>query len=560
MRSIFATEPHWTAQQRNKQYAPAAKPFERWLDFLRTDVWDQYATWLPFTLEVCKLGTSVLFNPWVDETYYRYDDASDATLPAGRILGPQPKWLPLEELLLPAGHTDPQTSPWMAARMWFSWTRLEMLQHNEIFQDIHLLRDAPDDETELRRRRRKYESAIAPRGDNARALGQGLWSPWCVYFQRDLDDDGYPEDYYMYLHAGTKTVLDIRPNPHLFGMRPFVVGKFVTEEGELYGRGVPETLADLQDEATTIHRQRRDNAHLANIRMFKGRTGSVLYDSIRPEAFKVIKSTDPEHDLFEFKLSDMRQVDAFEENIVLQMASDIVGESTLGGPITSPQGRAAATTIMAALQEGAERSDLNIANLRAAGSEQGAQIVELYQTYGMPEPAEPGAPEAILDPAEAQAVRDLMSEPNDLRGLMRLKLNVSTAAVNKEVEKQSAVQLLEQKIMYTQQVMQIVAIVLNPSVPPPVKDFVVRMVAGIDADMKNLFQAFGRFDLEATLAGQAIAELAQQSQMQPPMSLGAGAGGPAGPANGNGASGGPGAIDPAQIMAMLQGGGAGPQQ
>jgi hypothetical protein len=520
LQAVFGIEPHWSVTQLNRKFAPAAKPLERYLDWVRDVVWNQRKVVKLFTLELCKLGTAVLFQGWKNEQCYRYDDITKRTIPSGKKYGPAPRWVSLPDFLIPSGYADPQTAPWVAMRDWFSYEQLQDLAKSRYFEPVEKLKGQPDSEPTLRKERRADHVESSPRTED------GMYGPWTVFFARDLDNDGYAEQYILTLHAATATLLRLRANPYVSGMRPFVVARFIEVEGEFYGVGIPEMLHQLQDELSTIHNQRRDNAHLSNIRMYKARMGATIPDTIRPQSGKVIKLMDV-NDLVEWRLGDNRQVDIYEEQTVQSIMRDIVGLTDLGsGNMTSPAGRAAATTVMALLQEGTRRFDLNTSELRLALSEQGHQVVELYQTHGLPAPEDSGSPEQVLDEEDAALVRAVIEIPEDIRGLVVLKLNIATQAINREVEKQSNVQLYELLSRYSQQILQYMPVLVNPQIPPDIRQAVVKIIQGQDKMLDRVFQAFGAFDLEDVLVGDAYAQLAaaipQQQQLMPP---GPGAGG-----------------------------------
>lgn len=523
LQSIFSLEPHWNVRQRNRAYAEAAKPLERYLDFCRSEMFNQYEAVKPFVLETTKLGTGIISVDWRDEQFYRYDMRTRGIVDAGRKLGPVPRWVAREDFVGPFGYRNPSDMPWCAERMYFDMQQLRRLEFLRQIENLKEIASHPDDESDLRLARRRQVNQTER--DMANDPDQGFRTPWKVFFRYDIDNDGYPEDYVALFHLQTKTFLRIRPNPYITSMRTYVVGRFIEVEGEFDGIGVAEMTKDAQDEATVIHNQRRDNAHLSNIRMYKSRNTSTIPDTIRPQNGKVIKMADPKEDLMEWRLSDNRQVDAFEENIVKQYADERVGMNDVNnGQVTSPVGRAAATTIMSLLQEGARRFDLSTSEMRMGLSEEGNMVCELFQTHGLPAANEPGSPESVFGATEseegakdASLVRSILDQGDDIRGLVKLQLNVSTAAVNREVEKQSAIQLYQIVSQYLMQGTQIAQTIANPLVPPEVRQFLANGVAGLDKTLKNVFQAHAQFDLETVLVGEVLEQMSATANQKQQM-------------------------------------------
>lgn len=554
MQSVFGTEPPWVAIEINRKAAESAKPIERWLEWNSQHLWNQWETVHLWVLDLLKFGTAIILNGFLDEVCYRYDENTGTTVSAGRKFGPMPRWLPREDFIIPEGYDSVAAAPWVAHRDWFSPADLESAGQRGYFDPEavkKVLGEAPDQDQTRDARREDATRTSTPVADDK----FGPRAVWTVSFRRDLDKDGYPEAHEVSFHLESGTLMRLRANPYVSGMRRYTVGKFIEVEGEFDGIGIPELVEQLQEEASTIHNQRRDNAHLSNIRMYKGKVTSNLPDSIRPESGKVIKVLDP-NDLEEWKLGDNRQADIYEESVVQQLADKLVGLSDINfGKESSPLGRAAATTVMALLQEGTRRFDLNTSVIRKALGDQAHQLIELWQTHGLPEPDWSGSPESVLDEDDAAMVRMVIEQRDDIRGLLSLRLNASTAAVNREVEKQSTVQLMGIVTQYGQQVMQLLPILTNPQIPPETKAIPVKFIEAQDKMLTKVFQAFGAFDLESVLVGDIFAQMAQPQgplAIPGPEQIGGPGGAPAG--------GSPAAmfgINPAALVGAIGGNGRG---
>ncbi len=511
LQSIFDPKPFWIMQELNKQFAGAVKPYERYMDWCRQNLWNQRRVIEPFVQEVVKLGTGILYNDFVNQPLFRYDAQNQQTVQTGTRKGPQPANVLREDFLIPKGFSDIQQAPYIAHRCWFSWDQLERMAYQGFVENLEDLKAESDDLDDIKMERANNQPMVETMPDSR----FGLWAPWYVWFRRDLDKDGWPEEYVMLLHPKTKKILRFVPNPSPSGMRPYCVAKYTAVEGEFDGIGIPEDVADLQEEASTIHNQRRDRAHLANIVMYVARMTANVTDTIRPASGKVIKVTDV-NDIKEFHPSTNVPIDIAEEDSVMRLAALLVGMNDVDmGKASSPVGRAAATTIMALMQEGTRRFDLNVSRMREALTEQGHQITELWQTYGLPDPEDPASPENIIDQEDAQAVRQMLEQPISLRGMVSIQMNVATAAINKEIEKQSNMQLYQTTSQYLMQMLQLAPVLANPQVPPELKAATIHVIEGQDKLLKEIFQSYNKFDLESVLAGDLFEQIAEKSiQMQ----------------------------------------------
>lgn len=557
MQSTFNPQPHWVVSELNKKFAEHCKPYERYLDWNRQNAWNQWSMVYDFVQDTVKLGTGVGYNDWQVKSLYRYDDQQKRTVKVGDRIGPYPRWCAREDFLMPNGFSDIQESPFVAHRPWFSWAALERLAHQDLIENLVELEGHSDEEDSVKEARKKNrDQTVSSSSADDRF---GLWAPWYVWFRRDLDQDGWPEEYVMLLHTETRTILRLVSNPSPTGTRPYFSSQFIRVGGEFDGIGIPERLEQLQEEESTIHNQRRDRAHLANIVMYvtDAAGGSTISETIRPSSGKVLKVLGGPDKLKPFNPSSNVMMDIQEEDYVRRMGAELVGQSDIDmSRLSSPAGRAAATTIMALMQEGARRFDLNATQIRMALTEQAHQITELWQVYSLPPAEVAGSPEQVLDEEDAVLVRQLLEQPVSLRGLIGIQLNISTAAVNREVEKQSNIQLYQIHNQYMQMVVgQIAPMIMRPDIPQPLKDLMVKGVQDEDKLLSKIYQAHNAFDLESTLLGDTLAEMARMPQPMPMMGLppgvaGAGGGPPApGPPAGSKSGNSP-------LLAML-GGGAG---
>lgn len=536
MQAMFSISPLWMATELNKKFAEAVKPLERWLDWIQENIWNERRCVKSLVQETVKLGTSVLYQGWKDETRYRYDDKQKKTVPTGRTYGPAPEWVALEDFVIPQGYAEVKDAPYVAHRLRFSWDRLRQLAHSGYIENLDALRGETSQPTDLQRERQDPASGDFTVSDDRFALYE-LWSVW---FSRDFDGDGWPEEYVMLVNLDKASIHRLKANPFPSQMRPFVVTKFIDQEGEFYGIGIPEMIEQLQEESSTIHNQRRDRAHLSNIVMWiAGAANHGITDTVRPASGKVLKVMDITQ-IKELRPASNVTIDAYEESFVNALADRTVGVSELNdGRMTSPVGRAAATTVMALLQEGARRFDLYTAEMRTALSEQAHQIAELYQTYGLPDPEMSGSPEVVLDEDDAMKVREVLQIQDDLRNFMAIKLNVSTQAVNREVEKKSNMELYQFAVQHATNVAQFATGIVNPQSPPQIQQYFKAVVENLNRAAAKLLTSYAAFDLDNEIASEVLFQMGQPNPALQQIPQGAppelGGAAPQGaPTNGNG--------------------------
>lgn len=525
MQSVFAANPLWVARPYNAKYELAAEPLERYLDWLRENAWNEYHIVKPMVLELCKLGTGVLTNGWSDLPIVRTDERTGNLITLGRRTGPRPAWVRLEDFLIPRGFNAINESekgvraPWVAYRQRMTKADLQRLAYTEFFTDIEpVLKARGDDPTTLDLERQRQGDLSPQAGSTDENDLWAIWQIWCTW---DLNNDRYPEDYVATIHPASKTLLRLRPNPYLDGMRPFVACPFIEQEGEFYGIGVSEMVESYEAEVTTMHNQRIDNAHIANTVVLAARRGSGITDKVELKPGKILLLTDP-NDVREIRFGANYMADIQQEQVTISMAERRVGISDLNlGRESSPLGRAAATTVMQLLQEGSRRHDLQTSDLRRALSEQAIQLVELFQTHGVPEPDAPGSPEQVLDPEGAIAVRTMLSSAEPISGIVGLQLNAATQAVNKEVERQANQEMFTVlTTQYYQPILNILPQISNPQAPPFVRQIVLQMVRGADEFLKRILNSRQVYDVDKLLLSDDLEKIMAQIDMmaaqQPP--------------------------------------------
>jgi hypothetical protein len=522
--SVNALEPTWVVQQLSTPWARHAKPLERYLDWSARYVWEQYPVVKSSVLEMSKLGTCIMYTGWKDQEYWaRQNMTSPATMRA-HMKGPCPQWVAREDFVQPPEFPNIEGSPFCAHRMHFSWADLQALEHTKDALDIEIdpLKGESDDPSPIREMRQKEQQA--------QSLGDeydfGLWAVWQVPFCQDLDQDGYPEEYIMLLHKKTKTILRLRPNPYPLAMRPYIKMTFIENEGEFDGMGIPEMVADYQAEVSTIHNQRRDQAHLANTVMFKARRGSGITDRMRayPGKIFIVNNMD---DLQEFPISKSYMATVPDEQMTISLAERRIGISDMNlGRESSPLGRAAATTVLALMQENTKRFDLNTAEVRMGLSEEALQICELWQTHGLPQPQELYSPESFMEPQDAALVREILSNQDGVRGLVTVKINAASAAVNREIEKQDTIQLYQIGQQHLMGTLQILPQLLQS--PPPIQNILMQELEARDDLFKRILRSHQIYDLDSVLMSDVLSGMVRAAQQAGPPVTPTFPGGPAG--------------------------------
>jgi len=157
--------------------------------------------------------------------------------------------------------------------------------------------------------------------------------------------------------------------------------------------------------------------------------------------------------------------------------------------------RATATGTLALLQESGRHFDLVINNSRKALAELAYQVIELYAQY---------RPEKVFTVDGGDSMEDVMLPDIDLSNL-RETYNFTCAAtslsVNKEIEKQSNLMLLQTLGGIFSQMIQLISTVMAPQVqiPEELKQFVYGVIRSYYTMAQDLVRSFEKIDVTSYL-------------------------------------------------------------
>ncbi len=133
----------------------------------------------------------------------------------------------------------------------------------------------------------------------------------------------------------------------------------------------------------------------------------------------------------------------------------------------------------------------------------------------MPDPEMSGSPDQVLDPDDALKVREVLEIQDDLRNFMAIKLNVSTQAVNREVEKKANQELYQFMVQHAQTISQFATGVVNPQSPPPIKEYFQKVIETLNRAAEKLLNSYSAFDLDGAMASEVLFQMSQPNPAQP---------------------------------------------
>lgn len=469
---------------------------EKFLDQVFALVIDFYNNGSQWLLEKNKMGTGFIKIIWNYDRKkvksgsgkdYEFKEIDDAKLYV----------IPIEDIIFPSNASNIQDCLFLAHRIRTSWSNLKKREKQKIYENIENIKQfvlGTTEETPTGKDIQKIkEDAEKIRRTQQEILGE--YEIFEVWFDYDIDDDGYAESTVMTIHKDSKTKLRWIHAPYNHGKRPIIDNHYIKRVNRVNGKGICEISEHIQNAVNTVFNQTIDNATIANIKCFKGRkTARKDIGKIYPG--KVFWLDDPT-DLEEFMLGEVHQSSFLIHNLLRDYHErrTKVTDYTLGRESTSMGSRATATGTLALLQESGRHFDLIINNSRNAMVELAYQIVELYLQY---------RPEKIFETTGDKDVIEQITLPtniNNLREEYEFYCTATSLTVNKEIEKQTNLLLLQQLGGIFQQMLNMLMLIHSPQMqlPDEVKQFIVGIIKSYYTMAEDLIRSFEKIDIESYL-------------------------------------------------------------
>jgi len=473
-----------------------------------TGMMDVYGPMEDGIQECVKLGSAVLYNPWVTLTQndYKYDELSGRVLtgePVTVFDGLKPQVIPLEDFLVMPFYPEihgPFAAPLFGHQSWFRKGQLvaRALEgkyrygvNDDEFQKVlgHPGHGGEDVAVTLKDHQAQLEGENESFSDSRRLdyLIENLWI-------RVQLTDGTPEvRLHVMRHATTGVVLSVKPWPYVTA--PYHVMRYVRREGSFYGIGVPEMLETIQKGINTSFNQAVDNATVANMRCFKVMAGSHSarsFGDIYPGKKIIVNSKD---EIEDFQLGEVYP-SIFQVGLNLRD----FGERRTGisdfnlGKDTMEQ--STATSTMALLQESARRFDLYAKDIRRVLGELGMQSLELIAQH---KPT--SRVFATMAPEKAAMVERVLSTTAQVKIREQLKVTATSAsgASNKEVQRQSSVTVFGLVTQYLQRLAEVAPLIGNQQIPKEYRQLFYEMTQLGERAMQRILASFDMPELATDL-------------------------------------------------------------
>jgi hypothetical protein len=494
--TVFSVKPLWSIRPRSLSWADDAPVVEKWLqsEVENENSLDMYRFASHALMEYVKLGTSVGKTGYERELRKSIRQGPDGEEPFWVEVknGPVVDYVPLANFLIRMAEHDPQQASWVGEEHEFSWTQLKRMSQSGRMDSKAIEKIRAYWQT-------SRDSAMGSSAGYHEKLDEHqstepIWNERFdvteVWASFDVDGDGTDEEIVIDFHRPSRTILSIRYNWYADLRRPYRHGVFIPVEGRFYGLGIGKQNEQFQEEMTTIHRQRLDNATLANMRMIKVRRG-LGYSADEPIFPGKMWFVNDHRDVEPIQMSEVYPSSYANEESILRHSERRTGvnEVLLGQPHSGTPGTA--TDMMTRLAEGTKKYDMVLRNVRRWWGLIGSDVLSGFQQFGTQNR------HFFLFEEKGEKVERILRMPQELvvHGAA-IELTVTDSTTNRQVEQQQWMGLFRLVTEYYRSVIELSQILQNPQITARLAE---RALSASDFAAKRLFESFNIVDYEPLL-------------------------------------------------------------
>lgn len=274
MTTLMALPETVTCKATNKLWSDVEDGFNNWFNRILKNKVNIYDFYNNTSLENVKFGNCIGRSSYerLERKAIREIDGKEEEISVTVKDTATADAVPLARFLMPYAYTDPQKSPWVGEEHEEGEYQIKLLEGNGFF--IKGTRDKLDawvnqqnqniqGATQVENNQRRLEDKVAvwPKTIN--------WVELWLCFNTDEDPDGLQKEIVVHYHQESQTIMSLRYNWYDDLRRPYRIGKYFPIEHRWTAVGICKQNDEFQKEVTIQHRQRIDNATLANTRMFK---------------------------------------------------------------------------------------------------------------------------------------------------------------------------------------------------------------------------------------------------------------------------------------------------
>lgn len=516
MSAVIKTKPLWTARPLGdalQSLDGVRDSLEEYGNYvgLEPDELDLYRVYHEWFGEAIRYGTSVVKVPWIKQIEDTYAPAGDMSgkyewIRKTMYEGPRPEKLQFSNFGIPATAKTVEGADFKYHRAPLSRADLEERGFRQIYDPgaVANVLKFPDRQSVDRVQQEKETDAGL---HTIAGYGFAEWDIYECHFRYRIDKSHFCRVICSY-HESSDTIL--RAYYHYYPGEIFIAARLFYRDDMFHGYGFCETLGMLQEEVSEIHNQRRDNMTVSNMKVLRADPDSKLHKGYRIYPSAMLPAEKDELEALSLGTPVVGEIES--EQLTLQLAENRSGVSSgiqgAGAGQNSKRGVYSAMGTLSVLQEGNNRTDLNITDIRYAHTKLGRLLYKEYAFLGKDSEYHQGRLKMFGKMGEniSQALQAFAE------GKIALPVYASTSSTNLEVEKQNDIMLSGVMDKHYQMITQMLQQASSSFVTPDIKNYLTDAMKAADLMMKMILRHFGQDEVDRLVPR---AQVTQQQQPPP---------------------------------------------
>lgn len=499
---VWATHPLWAFQN----FVKTATPEEGKENELQRSIIESFMDTMGFEpselnlhehealwyTEAANLGTAFLKLNVEDQTeavVVGYSDAAKKTGFKGNEVsvyqGPRVSNLRHEDFMADASANSIEGAEFVTAHRRLSRFNLEERGFLGIYDKdaVAKIVNSPDRAAPPEPQRQELQDqGISPSG---RPDTTAEWDIYECYFAKWHNGRKYRLIYTV--HKASKTVLRRVFNFLPMNQVPIKRAKLGYRTSGMYGHGYAELLEIYQEELSTVHNQRLDNATVANIRALRVSPRARALDTnceLYPAALFVAEKDELES----IQVGDVYPSTFKNEEMTLGLVARRAGVSPAvsgagaGGMQKRPAQYSASGTL-AVMQENNSVVGFATSEFRHAHVQLGTSLCQMYNQFGT------NGKEQMFG-LDSERLAKALARFGSEQGL-RIPIRSATGSLNRETEKQTGMIIAGLLQRHYTAVGQLIQAINNPMAPPEFKEYAQAVVLASEMFHKKIVKDFG---------------------------------------------------------------------
>lgn len=506
--TLFTASPLLTVRPVSPKWVEHAKACQDWVNWLVSNEVDLRNAANHAIVDDCQLGTGVYYIPFVEST------KKDKVF---KIIDRRPRMFciaPEDWIVPPGSRGNVQLDRWVSLRFWYTKGEMEERAKERGWDIANAIPVAQFDLVRL-----QHERKANMRGA---MLWREVYEVHEVYCYYDYDGDGIDEDLLVTYDRASRTILSVQFNP--YDIRPIEVMRYQLRSHLPYGIGIMEMVQPFQEEVTEIHVYTMLNIFLCNARVWVTKEG-VLPDTfeITPGKICKVQAEDVRTAFQAIAMADVYPSAFQAQASAMQLAERRVGTSGSAGIMAKGGSRTPGVTALSLLQQVNRRFAPAFADMREATGRAVVQCIMRYRERVLAKDKQIiNHITSVVGEENSYLLQDLLTS-EDFDKCVSVEFTASTATVNREADRQSAIMVAQTLNTYYQQIAALAMQASQQAQAPAVQQLLIDVARKGTELMERTLRTFDNvrdpksFLVDMTKLEEAVqegAQAAQQAAMQ----------------------------------------------